>query len=70
VGRCFNPAFSFDENNLVNFDWYHPVDAHRHTVEEVKSWFEEAGLQEIVITEPESGIGARGKKIRMNVMRG
>ena len=69
--KCFhNPAFSFDENNLVNFDWYHPVDAHRHTVEEVKSWFKEAGLQEIVITEPESGIGARGKKIRLNDMRG
>lgn len=62
IFKCFyNEAFTFDENNLVNFDWYHPVDAHRHTEEEVYEWFVEAGLKEIQIFNPESGISARGK---------
>jgi uncharacterized protein YbaR (Trm112 family)/ubiquinone/menaquinone biosynthesis C-methylase UbiE len=62
IFKCFyNEAFTFDENNLVNFDWYHPVDAHRHIEEEVYEWFVEAGLEEIQIFNPESGISARGK---------
>jgi len=61
--KCFyNEAFTFDENALVNFDWYRPVDAHRHTEEEVKRWFMEAGLTEIRLFSPESGISARGRK--------
>jgi SAM-dependent methyltransferase/uncharacterized protein YbaR (Trm112 family) len=61
--KCFyNEAFSPDENILVNFDWYSPVDAHRHTDEEVRQWFAEAGLTDIKLFNPESGISARGKK--------
>jgi arsenite methyltransferase len=36
--------FSFDENHHVNFDWYHPKYAHRHTEEEIREWCEEFGL--------------------------
>lgn len=62
IFKCFyNEAFTFDENNLVNFDWYHPVDAHRHTGEEVQQWYVEAGLKEIQIFNLESSIAARGK---------
>lgn len=46
--KCFwNPDFSFEENTLVNFDWYHPVYASHHTEEEVIGWFKEAGLTKI-----------------------
>ena len=62
--KCFyNEAFTFDENVLVNFDWYRPIDAHRHTEEEVRQWFIEAKLSEIQIFNPESGISAIGEKV-------
>jgi len=62
--KCFyNEVFTFDENVLVNFDWYRPTDAHRHTEEEVRQWFIEAGLSEIQIFNPESGISARGRRV-------
>lgn len=35
---------SFEENNHVNFDWYHPRYAHRHTEDEIRRWCDEAGL--------------------------
>ena len=61
IFKCFyNKDFTFQENNLVNFDWYHPVDAHRHTKDEVYSWFKKAGLININILAPESGISAIG----------
>lgn len=61
--KCFyNESFTFDENVLVNFDWYRPADAHRHTEEEVRRWFIESGLSEIQLFNPESGISARGRR--------
>ena len=62
--QCFwNPNLSFKDNNLVNFDWFHPRYAQRHTPEEVKSWFREAGLKKIrrFITNP-SGISMMATK--------
>jgi SAM-dependent methyltransferase/uncharacterized protein YbaR (Trm112 family) len=61
VMKCFwNDSFSFDENNLINFDWYHPVYAHRHTPEEVKGWLRKANLKVTHFDVSESGITARG----------
>ncbi|PIQ82832.1 MAG: hypothetical protein COV76_01590 [Candidatus Omnitrophica bacterium CG11_big_fil_rev_8_21_14_0_20_64_10] len=62
--KCFwNPDFKFDENTLVNFDWYHPAHAFRHTPEEVRGWFEAAGLKEIRLLTPNpNGISAIGRK--------
>lgn len=34
----YNPNISFDEMNHINFDWYAPKNAHRHTLEETKKW--------------------------------
>jgi SAM-dependent methyltransferase/uncharacterized protein YbaR (Trm112 family) len=63
IFKCFwNERFNFDENNLVNFDWYHPAYAYRHTPEEVKTWFQKAGLELVHIDISESGITARGLK--------
>lgn len=38
-------TFSVEENNHVNFDWYHPRYSWRHTEEEVRRWCDEAGLE-------------------------
>jgi arsenite methyltransferase len=38
------PEFTFEENNHVNYDWFAPANAFRHTEEEVHTWCEEAGL--------------------------
>jgi SAM-dependent methyltransferase len=40
----FNPAFSFEEMNHINFDWFRPLNCSRHTKEEVVSYCKEAGL--------------------------
>lgn len=45
VLKCFwNPDYDFTTNNIVNFDWYHPRYAYRHTPDEVRSWHAEHGL--------------------------
>ena len=63
IFKCFwNDRFTFDENNLINFDWYHPAYAHRHTPEEVRAWFQKSGLQVTHLDISESGITARGLK--------
>lgn len=40
----YSDELSFDEMHHINFDWYAPKNAHRHTVEEVQSWCDELGL--------------------------
>jgi hypothetical protein len=43
--KCFwNPELSFHDNAVINYDWYHPQLCSRHTVEEVRKWFQRAGL--------------------------
>jgi SAM-dependent methyltransferase len=43
--KCFwNPNLTFLENAAINFDWYHPQIASRHTIEEVRGWFKKEGL--------------------------
>jgi SAM-dependent methyltransferase len=44
--KCFwNPSLSFDDNVAINYDWYHPEIATRHTLEEVEAWFRNAELE-------------------------
>jgi hypothetical protein len=60
--KCFwNPDFSFEENAVINYDWYHPQDATRHTLEEVSNWFMEAGLAITHQFVDPYGITIRGK---------
>lgn len=43
--KCFwNDAFDFETNNMVNFDWYHPHNAWKHTDEEVIGWLKNLGV--------------------------
>jgi SAM-dependent methyltransferase len=63
IFKCFwNDDFDFDTNVMTNFDWYHPQYAHRHTPEEVKSWFQDLNLEILSFNVIESGISVRGKK--------
>jgi SAM-dependent methyltransferase len=58
----WNESFSFEENHHVNFDWYHPRYARRHTPEEVDAWVAEAGLRVVHRTVEPSGITIRAAK--------
>ncbi len=58
----WNEKFSFEENHHVNFDWYHPRYAHRHTEEEIRRWCDEAGLVIIHFDAQESGFTVRANK--------
>ncbi len=62
VLKCFwNDDYDFETNVIVNFDWYHPHYAYRHTVDEVKRWFGELGLVIERVDESLSGISVVGR---------
>src|SRR3989338_1963807 len=52
----YDPNLSFDEMHHINFDWYAPKNAHRHTVEEVRSWCDQNNLTVEYLKEEEAGI--------------
>ena len=59
--KCFwNDDLSFQENAVINYDWYHPQRSSRHTLPEVESWFGQAGLDIIQTHVDFYGITARG----------
>lgn len=51
----WNKDWTFEQNNHVNFDWYHPRYAHRQTEDEIKRWCEESGLEIRRVYAEESG---------------
>lgn len=55
----WNDRLSFEENNHVNFDWYHPRYAHRHTEEEIQRWCKECNLTVVHLDSQESGFTVR-----------
>ncbi|MGZ9981569.1 class I SAM-dependent methyltransferase [Bordetella bronchiseptica] len=40
----YRPDWKFEEMQHVNFDWYAPKNAHRHTKDEIERWCSDAGL--------------------------
>lgn len=55
-GKMFwNPDYGFEENHHINFDWYHPKYAHRHTEAELREWCRNAALTITHLSEQESG---------------
>jgi SAM-dependent methyltransferase len=40
----YRPEFAFDEMHHINFDWYRPLNCHRHTEEEVREFCRAANL--------------------------
>jgi SAM-dependent methyltransferase len=58
IFKCYwNDGMPFDDNVHVNFDWYHPVYAHRHTPEEVRGWLGTLNLVAERFKVSDSGIG-------------
>ena len=61
--KCYwNPDLSHHDNAAVNYDWYHPQLATRHTLPEVLGWFADAGLKVQHQHVDFYGITVRGKK--------
>jgi SAM-dependent methyltransferase len=58
--KCFwNDDFSPNLNDLVNFDWYHPPYATRHTEAEVRGWCDDLGLAIDHLDVGDAGISVR-----------
>lgn len=47
---------NLEEMNHINFDWFRPLNCHRHSPEEIQEWCEEAGLNLERLYVDESGI--------------
>ena len=63
IFKCFwNDDFDFGTNVMVNFDWYHPQYAHRHTPTEVEKWCQDMRLEILNFDIGDSGISVRAKK--------
>jgi SAM-dependent methyltransferase len=63
--KCFwNQDFGFEISTMVNFDWYHPLYAHRYMPEEIKKWIRKPGLKAYVFNVGESGISVVVQKIK------
>jgi len=63
--KCFwDPSNNFERSIGMNFDWYSPKYAYRHTPLEVKKWFKESKLRITYFKEIESGISISGKNMR------
>jgi SAM-dependent methyltransferase/uncharacterized protein YbaR (Trm112 family) len=61
--KCFwNEDFSENLNALVNFDWYHPPFASRHTEEEVRGWCAGSGLEVEHLDVADSGISVLARR--------
>ena len=41
----YHPDLTLEEMNHINFDWYVPANAHRHTCEDVRAWCADAALE-------------------------
>jgi len=63
--KCYwNDTMDMESNVITNFDWYHPLHAHRHTPEEVKQWCAEENLQIEHFDVQEAGVSVLGKKTK------
>ena len=54
---------NFERSVGVNFDWYFPKFAFRHTPDEVRKWYADTKTKIVHFKEIESGISITGKKL-------
>lgn len=52
----YRSDYSIEEMNHINFDWYRPMNCHRHTPEEIMSYCQHADLEIVRLNEEASGI--------------
>lgn len=58
----YRDDYTFDEMHHINFDWYRPINCHRHTEEEVRAWCKNNNLDILRENIQESGITVVAKK--------
>jgi arsenite methyltransferase len=58
----YRPEYDLEEMNHHNFDWFRPLNCHRHTPEEVKGFCDRAGLKIEHMNVQESGITIVARK--------
>jgi arsenite methyltransferase len=58
----YRPELTLDEMNHIDFDWFAPRNAHRQTVEEVRAWCAELGLEVEREVAEEAGITVVARK--------
>jgi SAM-dependent methyltransferase len=59
----YRPDYSLDEMNHINFDWYRPLNCHRHTPDELVRWCKEVGLRVDSMNVQEAGVTIVAKKV-------
>lgn len=63
--KCFwSDELDAEANAAINYDWYHPQDCTRHTLEEVVGWYADAGLEVVHRHVDPYGITVRGRRSR------
>jgi SAM-dependent methyltransferase len=61
--KCFwNNDLEFNDNSVINYDWYHPEICFRYDIKEVENWFKSENLKIIHSYEDFYGITIRGVK--------
>lgn len=65
--KCYyNNNFGHDFSTITNLDWYHPAVAEHYSKEELLSWFEENGIENVKCLQPKgyehSGFFVSGRK--------
>ena len=58
----YDPNLTFDEMHHINFDWYAPKNAHRHTIEEIQEWCLRNQLDIELLKDEMAGITCVAKK--------
>lgn len=58
----YRPDYSVDEMNHINFDWFRPLNCHRHTPEEIQTFCRKAGLSIERMHVEDSGITVIARK--------
>lgn len=58
--KCYwRDGWSLEENTHVNFDWFYPRYAWRHTAAEIRGWLDDAGVEERAFIEIPAGMTFR-----------
>ena len=61
--KCFwSDELEPEANAAINYDWYHPQECSRHTLDEVLGWYAGAGLEVVHQHVDPYGITARGRR--------
>jgi SAM-dependent methyltransferase len=58
----YRPELTLDEMNHVNFDWFRPLNSHRHTQEQIERWVAQVGFVMERLQVEEAGITAVARR--------